>query len=471
MTDRTDASTDHGTDEGTERLRVPWSRSDRRLPRLVVRPLQSFLDTEEAGGVLLLLAAGAALLWANLWPGSYESVWHTDLILRLGSWELSDDLQHWINDGLMALFFFVVGLEIKRELVVGELRDPKTAAFPTVAALGGMIVPAAFYLALNAGGPGVHGWGIPMATDIAFAVGVLALLGRGLPSSLRVFLLSLAIVDDIGAILVIAIFYSSGISWAWLALAAGFLVLIAAAQRVYVRFTAVYLILGVGTWLAVYLSGVHATIAGVALGLLTPAMPFQMPGPVSERARRVADRTADTVEHADEDAHHWLGLARLSREAVSPLARIEHALHPWTSYVIIPLFALANAGVELGGGAIGEAATSRVTLGVILGLVAGKILGITLFSWGAVRLGLARLPSGSGWTQVTAVSAVAGIGFTVSLFIASLAFTDPEILAAAKVGILAASIVAGAIGAALLAMSRRRRAADREPVAEGGAAV
>ena len=452
MTDRHDAA----PEEGTERLRVPWSRSDRRLPRLVVRPLQAYLDTEEAGGVLLLLAAAAALIWANLSPDSYESVWHTELALSLGPWELTNDVQHWINDGLMALFFFVVGLEIKRELVVGELRDLRTAALPAVAALGGMIVPALLYVALNAGGPGSSGWGIPMATDIAFAVGVLALFGRGLPSSLRVFLLSLAIVDDIGAILVIAIFYSEGIVWPALAAAGGFIALIVLAQRASVRLTAVYVVLGVGTWLAVYLSGVHATIAGVALGLITPVLPFQKPGAVSERARRVADRTAD--EHDDTDAHHWLGLASLSRDAVSPLARMEHALHPWTSYVIIPLFALANAGVNLGGGAIEAALTSRVTLGVVLGLVAGKILGITLFSWTAVRLGAARLPSGVGWGQVMAVAAVAGIGFTVSLFIAALAFSDPAVLAAAKVGVLGASILAGAIGAMLLAATRRRTA-------------
>ena len=456
MTDRHDAA----PEEGTERLRVPWSRSDRRLPRLVVRPFQAYLDTEEAGGVLLLIAAGAALLWANLWPGSYDGIWHTELVLSLGPWELAEDVQHWINDGLMALFFFVVGLEIKRELVVGELRDPKTAALPTVAALGGMVVPALLYAALNAGGAGSSGWGIPMATDIAFAVGVLALFGRGLPSSLRVFLLSLAIVDDIGAILVIAIFYSEGIAWPALAVAGGLIALIVLAQRANVRLTAVYVVLGIATWLAVYLSGVHATIAGVALGLVTPALPFQRPGAVSERARRVAEKTAD--EHEDADAHHWLGLASLSRDAVSPLARMEHALHPWTSFVIIPLFALANAGVQLGGGAIGDAMTSRVTLGILLGLVAGKILGITLFSWVAVRAGIARLPTEVGWSQVTAVAAVAGIGFTVSLFIASLAFSDASVLASAKVGILGASILAGGIGALLLASTRRRKAEAAE---------
>jgi len=271
-----------------------------------------------------------------------------------------------------------------------------------------------------------------------------------------VFLLSLAIVDDIGAILVIAIFYSEGIVWPALAAAGGFIALIVLAQRASVRLTAVYVVLGVGTWLAVYLSGVHATIAGVALGLITPVLPFQKPGAVSERARRVADRTAD--EHDDTDAHHWLGLASLSRDAVSPLARMEHALHPWTSYVIIPLFALANAGVNLGGGAIEAALTSRVTLGIVLGLVAGKIVGITLFSWIAVRLGAARLPSGVGWGQVMAVAAVAGIGFTVSLFIAALAFSDPGILAVAKVGVLGASIMAGVIGAMLLTATRRRSA-------------
>jgi NhaA family Na+:H+ antiporter len=293
-----------------------------------------------------------------------------------------------------------------------------------------------------------------MATDIAFAVGVLALFGRGLPSSLRVFLLSLAIVDDIGAILVIAIFYSGGVAWMPLGVAAALVVAILGLRALQVRFVPLYVLLGVGLWLAVFESGIHATIAGVVLGFLTPAVPFQKPDVVSREARRIAEETADEPESADADAHHWLRLAAISRETISPLARLEHLLHPWTSYLIVPLFALANAGVYLRGGAVADAATSRVTLGIVLGLVAGKTLGVTLFAWLAVRLRLARLPAGVGWERIFGVAAVAGIGFTVSLFIAGLAFTDAETLAAAKVGILAGSLVAGAVGAALLRAGR-----------------
>ena len=451
-------------EQARERLRLPWGQTDRTLPRLVLRPLQRFLRQETSGGVLLLVAAAAALAWANLWPGSYEDTWHTPLTFELGPWAISQDVQHWINDGLMALFFFVVGLEIKRELVTGELRDARTAALPAVAALGGMVVPAGLYVALNFGGDAIQGWGIPMATDIAFAVGVLALFGRGLPSSLRVFLLSLAIVDDIGAILVIAIFYSGGISWVPLGVAAALVAAILGLRVLQVRFVPLYVLLGVGVWLAVFESGIHATIAGVMLGFLTPAVPFQKPDVVSREARRIAEETADEPESADADAHHWLRLAAISRETISPLARLEHLLHPWTSYLIVPLFALANAGVYLRGGAIGDAAGSRVTLGIVLGLVVGKTLGITLFAWLAVRLRLARLPLGVGWERIFGVAAVAGIGFTVSLFIAGLAFSDAETLASAKVGILAGSLVAGAVGAVLLrAGSRSAEEATPQP--------
>jgi len=439
-----------------EQLRLPWSKTSRIFPRVVIRPLQSFLRTEAAGGILLLIAAAAALAWANLWPGSYDAVWHTELTARLGRWTLTEDLQHWVNDALMAIFFFIVGLEIKRELVSGELRDPRSAALPAFGALGGMVLPAALFLAFTFGGPGARGWGIPMATDIAFAVGVVAILGRHLPSSIRVFLLALAIVDDIGAILVIAIFYSTGISWAALGAATGLLALIVVLQRAQVRHIAVYVVLGSGVWLAVFVSGVHATIAGVVLGLLTPARPFQRPNIVSREARRVAGETEDDPELADRDAHHWLGLAAMARETISPLARLQHALHPWTSYVIVPLFALANAGVNLGGGAIGDALTSGITLGIVAGLVVGKIAGISFFAWVATRFGLARLPADARWVEVVGVSAVAGIGFTVSLFIAGLAFSEAELLAEAKVGILAGSIVAGSVGGLLLWLGRRR---------------
>jgi Na+:H+ antiporter, NhaA family len=305
-----------------------------------------------------------ALVWANSpWRTAYDALSHTQLTIGLGDWSLAQDLQHWVNDALMALFFLVVGLEIKRELITGELREPTVTALPVIAALGGMLVPALLYLAVNRSGEPARGWGIPMATDIAFALGVLALVGRGLPTALKSFLLALAIVDDIGAILVIAVFYAGSISLGPLLAACGLLALILVLQRLQVRWTAVYVLLGVGVWLATFRSGLHATIAGVALGLATRAVPFQRPRAVSLEAHRVADHTVDDPEPPDADAHHWLHLAALTREAVSPLARLEHLLHPWTSWVVIPVFALANAGVSISGASLADAITSGVTLG------------------------------------------------------------------------------------------------------------
>jgi NhaA family Na+:H+ antiporter len=416
-----------------------------------VQPLQSFLEAESSSAVLLLGAATIALVWANSpFRESYQDLWETVVTIRVGGWELSEDLRHWVNDGLMALFFLVVGLEIKRELLTGELRDRRAAALPALAALGGMVVPAAIYAALNAGGPGSSGWGIPMATDIAFALGVLTLAARHAPPSLKPFLLTLAIVDDIGAICVIAIFYSEGVAVMPLLIGAGMAVLMVALQRFDVRSTIVYLVLGIGIWVAFYESGVHPTLAGVLLGLLTPAVPFQRPGAVSEEAIRVAETTVDDPEPPDADAPQWLRLAGLSREAVSPLARVESALHPWTSFLVVPLFALANAGIELSADSLRAATTSRITLGVLMGLVVGKVIGITAASVIAVRSGVGRLPTGCGWRHVIGMSAVAGIGFTVSLFITDLAFVDAALQAEAKIGILVASVVAGAVGLGIL---------------------
>jgi NhaA family Na+:H+ antiporter len=413
----------------------------------VLRPLQEFLSTSTASGILLLLAALMALAWANSpWGDAYERLWRTPAELRLGSWVIGHDLRHWVNDGLMTLFFLVVGLEIKREFQTGELQDRQAAALPVVAAIGGMIVPALIYLALNAGGEGTAGWGIPMATDIAFALGVLVLAARHAPSGLKPFILTLAIVDDIGAIIVIALFYASGVSILFLAAAAALCLLMLALRRVGVKATPVFLGLGALVWLATYESGVHPTIAGVVLGLMAPAESYQRPHAVSAEARRTADLTMDDPEPPDADAAQWLRLASLSREAVSPLTRTEHALLPWTSFVIIPLFAFANAGVRLGGEQLADAWASRVTLGVVLGLVIGKVVGISGAAAIAVATRVARLPAGVRIIHIVGASAVAGIGFTVSLFIAELAFDDESLIAEAKVGILAASILAGLLG-------------------------
>lgn len=446
---------DRIADEGP---RAPWSRSQRALPRRLVQPLQSFLEEETSSGVLLLSAAAIALAWANSpWRSAYEDLWTTVVTVRLGDWVLSEDLRHWVNDALMALFFLVVGLEMKRELLTGELRHPRAAAVPVIAAIGGMVLPAVIYLVLNATGDGSRGWGIPMATDIAFALGVLTLAARSAPPSIKPFLLTLAIVDDIGAILVIAVFYSDGVSVPALLLAAVLVALIVALQRLDVRAGVVYVGLGVGVWLAFFESGVHPTIAGVILGFVTPSQPFQRPRAVSDEAIRTAERTVDDPEPPDADAPEWLRLASLSREAVSPLARAEATLHPWTSYVVVPVFAFANAGVALSANALADAATSMVTLGVVLGLVLGKLVGITSATVIAVRAGLGVLPAGCGWRHIVGVAAVAGIGFTVSLFVADLAFTDPTLTAEAKVGIFAASLLAGTVGVAVLRLGRNSR--------------
>jgi len=424
--------------------------------RPLVRPLQEFLSTEAASGALLLAAALAALVWAN-WPGShsYEEFWgaHVDLNLNLVRLDLS--LQQWVNDGLMAVFFFVVGLEIKRELLKGELAEPRKAALPVTAALGGMIVPALVYLAFNAGREGEHGWGIPMATDIAFAVGVLALLGPRVPVALKVFLLALAIADDLGAIAVIAIFYSDHIEPGWLDAAVGLLIATGVLGQLGVRSLLVYVAAGLAAWLAVHESGVHATVAGVALGLLTPASAYFGKGAVEAR---IADLAADLRRGEAEGtpAGDELGgaalrdLEELSRESQPVLDRIEHALHPWTSFAIVPVFALANAGVELGGGAVRDAASSPISAGVALGLIAGKPAGILLFSFAAVRAGIGSLPEGVRWPMLAGAAMIAGIGFTVSLFISDLAFDGAQQIADAKIGILAGSLVIGAAGYAAL---------------------
>ncbi len=443
-----------------EGIRTPWSRSERPLPRRIVQPLQAFLGTESAGGLVLLAAAVIALGWANLpWRGAYETLWHTRLTLRAGGVPVSQDLRHWVNDGLMALFFLVVGLEIKREVLTGELRTMRAAALPVVAAVGGMVVPAVLYLALNAGGDGGRGWGVPMATDIAFALGGLTLAAGRAPGGLKPFLLTLAIVDDIGAIVVIAVVDSGSVSWVPLLVALALVALGVLLRRIHVRAGAVYLALGVALWVAVFESGVHASIAGVVLGLLTPAAPFQRPAAVSREAHRVADQTVDDPWPPDADAPQWLSLARLSREAVSPLARLESALHPWTTFVVVPLFALANAGVRLSADALRSAAASRVTLGVVVGLVVGKLVGILGASALAVRTGVGTLPEGVTWRRLAGAASVAGIGFTLSIFVAELAFPSGALLEHARLGVLLASVVAGGLGYAIL---RGDRPAEEE---------
>ena len=399
--------------------------------RSLPRPVRRFLETEAAGGAVLVAAAVAALVWANAWPSTYESVWHTSVSLRVGDVGFDGDLRHLVDDALMALFFFVVGLEIKRELVTGDLRDPRAAALPAIAALGGMVVPAVLYVAI-AGGPG---WGVPMATDIAFAVGVLALLGSRVPSVAKLFLLTLAIVDDIGAIAVIAVFYSDGLDAVALTIAGVAAMLSLVLRRLEVHWPPVHVALGVACWLAMVDSGVHATIAGVLFGLLTPARPLA-PGALTERWRS---------DLADEpDATELRQLLAVAKDAVSPAERTAQLLHPLTSFVVVPLFALANAGVRVDAGALDE--VGSVAAGIVVGLVVGKPLGIVAAAWLGVRFGLVTLPPSLTWPVVVGVGAVAGIGFTVSMFVSGLAFDDPEVVAGATLAILGASVVASVVG-------------------------
>lgn len=427
-------------------LRPSWSGSDRLVPRTIVRPLQEFLQTSTAGASLLVVAAAVAVAWASSpWNAAYESFFATELSVRLGSLvHLEEDLHFWVNDGLMAVYFLVIGLEIKREVVSGELQRLRVASVPVAAAIGGMVVPAMIYIAIAGDGAG-RGWAIVMATDIAFALGVLTLAGAR-ASKLKPFLLTLAIVDDIATIVVIAIFYADGIAAGPLLLAGVIVAMIALANAVHIRSLVIFGVLGVGLWYATYRAGIHPTIAGVALALLTPVHPFQAPSVVGRHARRTADETSDAPDPADADAPRWLRLAWLSREAVSPLARTEHALLPWSSLVILPIFALANAGVGLSPSRLAAALTAPVAVGIFVARVAGKPLGVVLGAWLTVRSNLGRLPPGVGWAHVTGVGATAGIGFAVSLFIAELAFSAGPELDRAKTAILAAALVAGATG-------------------------
>ncbi len=385
-------------------------------------PLREFLQTEAAGGALLVVAAVAALVWANSpWQHGYESLWETRLSLGVAGHDLALDLRHWVNDGLMAVFFLVVGLEIKREVSTGHLAGRRAATLPVAAALGGMLVPALVYLAI-AGRTAAHGWGVPMATDIALAVGVLALVGDRVPASLRAFLLGLAVVDDIGAIVVIAIFYSTGVAFGWLAAGAAAVLASLLVRRTGVQNMLVFLVIGGFLWFALHEAGVHPTLAGVIMGLLAPMTP---------RVDRQGEPGISTVV--------WL----------------EHRIHPWTSFLIVPLFALANAGIEVSTHSLRMAWTSPIAWGVLLGLLAGKPIGVLLATWAAARSGVADRPPGTNARHLLGAGNAAGIGFTVALFIAELAFrtgkaVNVEEVADAKMAILVASLISGVIAFVVL---------------------
>ena len=417
-----------------------------------------FARREASGGILLVIAALIALIWANSrWAHSYFEILETEIGIMVGQFGFSEPLHFWINDGLMAIFFFVVGLEIKREFAVGELRSPRRAMLPIAAAIGGMLVPALIYAGLNAEGPGSAGWGIPMATDIAFAVGILAVLGRRVPSSLKVFLVAVAIVDDLGAVLVIAVFYTADFNLAALGWATLFWSMMWVLWFLNIRLGLAYLLLAIPMWYALELSGVHATVAGVLAAMTIPSSIRIAPDSFLAGARdalRVFERETKMGRSVLTSRDQQQSLQKLEHaveESRTPLQKLEHAYHPWSTYMIVPAFAFANAGVELvlpTGGGLGS-----IPLGIALGLILGKPAGILIGSLAAIKSGVATAPYGVAWRQFAGIGLLAGIGFTMSLFIAQLAFTEHALLEIAKLGILSGSLVSGAAGFLLLSMT------------------
>jgi NhaA family Na+:H+ antiporter len=441
-----------------KKVRPPSSKTPIEI---LVRPFQEFAKLQSAGGLILISCIIVALVWANSpWAGSYVDLWHTKLTLGFAGNAVSEPLHFWINDALMAVFFLLVGLEIKREALVGELASFQSAALPIAAALGGMIVPAGIYLLFNHGSAGASGWGVSMATDIAFALGVLALLGDRVPTSLRIFLTAFAIADDIGAVFVIAIFYTETISGIHLAIAGVCLAGLIALNRAGARHPFWYAILGVVLWIAFLKSGIHATVAGVLLAMTIPARQRIDSRAFLERSEKILGEFQDADEAGERmltSARKSAALHALSRtceRVESPMMRFEHALGPWVNYVIMPIFALANAGVALQSG-ISHAIAGSIGLGIICGLAFGKPLGISFFAWFVTRMGLATLPTGVRWRHVIGVGALGGIGFTMSIFIANLAFGPTEVLEAAKVAILVASLLSG-VGGAIILLKKSR---------------
>ena len=422
-----------------------------------------FLHSEVSGSVVLLLCAVAALIWANSpWAESYEHLSHKKIGVSFGEHEFSMGLSHWIADGLMAIFFFVVGLEIKREVLAGQLSSMRNAALPVAAAFGGMLVPAGVYAMLNLGGPGADGWGIPMATDIAFALGILAVFGSRAPLGLKVFLAALAIADDLGAVLVIAVFYTDAIAVGGLALAGVCLALIVGAGRLGIRQTWVYVLLAVVTWSGVMASGVHATVAGVLLAFCVPVRAVIDPREFIERTKSslaVLSRGELTRESPLDVKEHREALddIYLAVEDMRPAGlTLEHQLHPIQSFLILPLFALFMAGVKLDSETL-TGSPAPITLGVILGLTLGKLVGVSLFSWLAVKSGKASLPEGVTWPHILGAASLAGVGFTMSIFVTELAFDDASAIGEAKIGVLIASAMAGILGYVILSRTLPRK--------------
>ncbi|MBT2794021.1 Na+/H+ antiporter NhaA [Paraburkholderia strydomiana] len=423
----------------------------KRIAQQAFTALEHFLHVEAASGIILLAAAAVALIWANSpLAHSYHELLESPLTFGAGEFLFVKPLHFWINDALMTVFFLVVGMEIRREIHDGSLSDFRQAALPLAAAIGGVTAPALIYLAVNHGSYAVRGWAVPTATDIAFAVGVLALLGRSIPSSVRIFLLTLAIVDDIIAVLIIAVFYSAGLDYSGLALAAAGVVAAAIMQQLGIRRAPAYIVPGAVIWTGLLISGVHPTLAGVVLGLMTPVVATRRHERVlvelsqaTDHVRQAGVTTAHDLDHPEKPLQT---LRVAQRELLPPVVRVQWALHPWVAYGIMPLFALANAGVPLAGLDFSSPDTVSIFFGISLALVAGKPVGVFLVSWILVKLGLCRLPNGVSWGGVSLISLLAGIGFTMSVFIATLAFKEESALNVAKLGVLSGSVVAGCLG-------------------------
>ncbi|HEU4327591.1 MAG TPA: Na+/H+ antiporter NhaA [Roseiflexaceae bacterium] len=440
----------------------------------VLRPMQRFIHNETASGIVLMAATVAALVLANSpLAQPYDALLHTKIGITVGPFALSETLAHWINDGLMALFFFLVGMELKREALAGELANPRQALLPILAAIGGAALPAVIYTLINWGGPGAPGWGVPMATDIAFALGVLALLGSRVPWALKVFLTAVAVIDDLLAVLVIALFYSDGLNLGALGIGLGVLVLLAVVNMLGIRLLLVYVTLGLVVWLAFLQSGVHATLAGVLVALTIPARSRIDHESFLSRAYglleqfRHSDATESPLLTDERQEQAVLELEDACESVQAPLQKLEHQLQPWVAFGVMPVFALANAGVALSAeGLAGEGLP--VVLGIAAGLVLGKPVGLFAATWLAVRLGVAQLPQGVTWQHIAGAGCLAGLGFTMSLFIATLGFEGaPELLAAAKLGILVASLVAGLLGYAALRLAAPAPEPQQAPAASG----
>ncbi len=421
----------------------------------IVNPVSRFIHLEYTSGIVLFLGVVIALVWVNSpFSESYHHIWEIDFSLGFDKSLLSHPLHLWINDGLMAIFFFVIGLELKREFIAGELSTLNKAALPMVAALGGMLVPAGIYALFNNGTEGSHGWGIPMATDIAFALALLSMAGKHIPSSIKVFLSALAVADDLGAVLVIAFFYSSGIVWMPLLIGGIFLLVLAIGNFLGIRSSAFYLIIGFGVWVGFLLSGVHPTIAGVLVAFTIPARTKINENQYAQSLRKLSEDFEEEIPNCSTlttpKQHDTIEQVKaLSLAAQTPLQKIETALHPWVAFVIMPLFALSNAGIIIGADFFTQL-TNPVSLGVSIGLVVGKFTGVLLFTFLMVKTGISALPQGANWKHIMGVSLLAGIGFTMSLFVSALAFSDAQRIEQAKAGILVASLTAGILGIIVL---------------------